>query len=217
VVMRTRQYEAFEERGALRVAIGGEWTSADFARFFSEMENLHVLAKFGFVKIDGQSVHGFRPYLVRRPGRYWPDTEFEEEVDEIADRVALDEFLREFVSPDALHVSQIEFASPGFTDLAGAGRAIAELRKFLFGIADRFIASKDRELERESRRQSILKEKIANAERLLKLADKSGMDVDTKNRLVKRALEADYFIESMILQGKVTEVTQLDGKGNPVT
>ena len=94
---------------------------------------------------------------------------------------------------------------------------MAEVRKFVFGIADRFMAKKDREIARESKRQSILKDKLANAEKLLKLADKTGMDRDTQNQLLRRALESGYFLESKILEGKVVGFKQLDDKGNPTT
>jgi hypothetical protein len=106
--------------------------------------------------------------------------------------------------PPALRVAQIEYASPGFTDIAGLGRIIAEIRKFVLGITDRIIAIDDRALSREERNQKILALKISNAEKLLKLSDKISIEPEARTALVRRVLQSDSIIEGRLLEGKIT-------------
>jgi len=79
----------------------------------------------------------------------------------------------------------------GFTDLAGIGKIVSEIRRFAFGVADRFLAAPDRALAREEKHQTIITKKLANAERLMKLSEKMELDPHTRNLMIRRALEID--------------------------
>lgn len=208
-----------DEFGTLRVEIDGHWAAAEFAVLFAEMENLNVMAQFSLLKIDGQTALPFR----WRPGRafhyenFWYDAEFEEEVRDVIARTELRAYMRDLLGEAwPLQVKEVRFASPGFGDFAGLGRVVAEVRKFALGVTDRFLAKEDRELAREHTRQTILKEKLANAERFLKLADKSGIDRETRNQMLRRVLASDYYLESKVLEGKITDIKEVDEKGNPI-
>lgn len=183
------------------------WEAQEFARFFTEFEILNEMAIFGNVKVDGQSSLGFFYYERLRAPKYWQDLEFEGEVQaEVADE-RLRYFLREATGGRwPLQLKRMEFASPGFTDFAGIGKVVKEVRLFVTDIVDRFITTPDRALAREEKRQSIVAKKIANAEKLMKLADKAGLDPKTRIELIRRAIEVDRYIEDKVIEGRITSI-----------
>jgi hypothetical protein len=191
----------------LRIHIAGRWATDDFSQFFTEFGTLNEMAHFGQVRVDGQSsvslwriVRGARPIY----SPYWSDPELELTIQTEVEETRLRHFLREVSAHQPLRVKEIEFASPGFTDLAGVGRVVREIRLFAMDIADRFIARPDRALAREEKHQSIVAKKIANAERILKLSDKIDLDPVTRRELIRRALEIDRYVETQIIDGKIT-------------
>ncbi|WBL82267.1 hypothetical protein I3J27_18210 [Bradyrhizobium xenonodulans] len=103
-------------------------------------------------------------------------------------------------------VRQISFASPGFTDLTGLGKVVKEIRLFIRDIFERQDSKEDKRLAREEKRQVILGKKIANAERLIKLAKNMGISKKDRKALIERAIRADDYFEKQIEQEKLTAV-----------
>jgi hypothetical protein len=202
-----------EENGILRIEIDGVWTPAEFSKLFNEFEVLKEMAVFGDesdVEQDGSSwfrldsrIRGglFRnnPYLAR-------DYDLEIETEGYFSEIVLRRLMTNSTFIPELEVKAIQFGSPGFVDLLGAGRMVGQISKFLLGIIDRYLATEDRELAREQKRQSILKQKIANADGLLKLGQKVHMDDEAKRQLLRRAFEIDGYIESNLIDQRITAI-----------
>ena len=74
------------------------------------------------------------------------------------------------------------------------------------GIIDRFIHHEDRKIARASASQDVLANKIKNAEALLKLSEKAGMNPDAQQLLVTEVLKSDYFLEGKLLSRQITRV-----------
>jgi hypothetical protein len=197
----------------LRIQIAGNWSTDDFRQLFTEMEDLHLMALFALTRIDGQTAVPFR-FRRSRPHRYetfWYDPEFQEQVQDTISQIEVRHFIHELVGfHPPLRVAEIIFSSPGHTDLVGMGKIIEEIRKFIIGVTDRYLYREDRELDREHKRQTILKEKLANTERFLKIADKTGLDTQTKNEIIRHVLGTDYYLESKVIEGQITEVEELE-------
>jgi hypothetical protein len=165
------------------------------------------MASFGEVRIDGQSdlrLWSFRRHQRQVYGSYWPDIDLELELQEEIEESRIRNFLRGVAPHRPLSVKQIKFASPGFSDLVGLAGVVREIRMFVMDVADRFIAAPDRALAREDKHQTIMTKKLANAERLLKLSNKVGLDPDMQRDLIRRALETDRYIEDKIIDGEIT-------------
>jgi hypothetical protein len=198
----------------LRIEIDGYWTSGDFAKLFSEMELLNEFAHFGETKIDGQTALPLRYFRGTQPrlSPIWTlDYELEAETESNITEALVKGYIRDFIGyPSDLQVKEVLFASPGFVDLLGAGKIVGHLSKFILGVTDRWLATDDRKLARDHKRQTILRQKIANAESLLKLSNKAGLDADTRRQLIRRVLEVDYYLETKILDGQVTDVRTID-------
>jgi hypothetical protein len=61
-----------------------------------------------------------------------------------------------------------------------------------------------------TKRQEIFEKKITNAERLLKLGEKVGLESEFKRNIMREVLAVDYFIESKFLDGKIVGVDEGD-------
>jgi len=121
--------------------------------------------------------------------------------------------LRDYVPPipNDLQVRKINYGSPGFADLAGVGKVMEQLRIFVTDITDRFLHKDDRAIARESAAQDLLAKKLKNAESLLKLGEKLGLDPEGKRILVSEILGADYFLEGKVISGQITSVETVEG------
>ncbi|MCP3369651.1 hypothetical protein [Bradyrhizobium cajani] len=196
-----------KEASILRISIDRTWRATEFSELFQRMETLNELSHFGLLKVDGQSSMGiFRSRFARRfrHDAFWMDAEFEGHIEEQVEAETIRDFVRETANPIPLHVARIQFASPGFTDLAGIGKVIGEIRRFVMAIVERYDAKEDRALARAEKEQTVISKKIANAERLLNLSNKMGLDHQTRNMMVRQALDIDRYIEEKVIDRQIT-------------
>jgi hypothetical protein len=204
-----------DEIKVLRISIDGKWGLDEFLRLFEEVETLNGLAAFSenISESDGSELRPWPSYALGKPIRVisrWKD-EFEAEI-------YTENYLREMEIRQYTHsagriqhmvVLAIQFQSPGFVDLLGAGKVVDKISKFILGITDRYLAKEDRALAREDKKQNILKKKIANAESLLNLASKANFDQEARVRLMRRVLEIDDYVETILIEEKVTSVESI--------
>lgn len=192
----------------LRITIAKEWRASEFGELLFQLQFLADVAGFSDVKIDGQSPVYF-PFQRRRAlyGRLY-DAEDELRGDVYLRRVQAEDVLR-FYGPhiSELKIQRLEFASPGFADLAGLGKVVEQLRIFVTDIFDRHLHKEERAIARKSAAQDLLAKKINNAEALLKLGDKMGLDAETKRLLVSEVLLADYYLEGKVLTGQLKSIS----------
>jgi hypothetical protein len=205
---------------ALRVMVDGRWNATEFSTLFHELDQLYLMAQFGLREMaDDQGLSTPQTFQVDWRRRSWNDPELEAQMEECLGRHAVFNFIGSQLENGGyqLAVAGVSVASPGVTDLAGVGRFISEIRKFVMAIADRYIAKADRDLDRDAKRQRILKAKLDNVEKLMKLSKKLGLSQEIKNELVRQALGIDAFIEEKILEGKITGFQELDRNGKVVS
>ncbi|MDA9523880.1 hypothetical protein XI06_27280 [Bradyrhizobium sp. CCBAU 11434] len=205
-----------DEYGILRVEIDGAWTPAEFSELFKEIEVLNEIASFGDTEESEDNDRmwlGLNLRFSGRPLRFGPawtnDEALEIEVEDYYREAVVRRFVTDVAYIPSLHVAAIQYASPGFVDIAGAGRIVGHISKFILGIADRLIALEDRRLAREQTKQKILKQKIENADALLKLGTKVNLDIDAKRQLVRRVLEIDEYFQNQLLDQKITSVREI--------
>lgn len=200
----------------VRINIAKRWSATEFAELMSQMQFLADAALFADVKFDGQSPLYFPFRRLRRRTAYFdPYLDVEDELKEEANlrRLAVQSVLRDYVPPipNDLQVRKINYGSPGFADLAGVGKVMEQLRIFVTDITDRFLHKDDRAIARESAAQDLLAKKLKNAESLLKLGEKLGLDPEGKRILVSEILGADYFLEGKVISGQITSVETVEG------
>jgi hypothetical protein len=115
---------------AMRIQLDGKWDAAEFAEFFSAMNEVY---QYYLISI------GPVPWEMG-PKAYFPGD-------------------RPFSIP-TLKVERISFASPGFTDLAGLAAAIREVREFIQFVIHHLSTREDRTLERAERRLSLAQKRV---------------------------------------------------------
>jgi hypothetical protein len=118
--------------GAFRIRINGYWTALDFATLMRSLEDIYNLTAI-------LSSRNFYRYELAY--RMFP-----------IDRRTIRRLALEVVHNPPLMVPQFRYASPGFADLLGAGKALKQLKEFLFGVTDRILESKGRGLDNEAKR-----------------------------------------------------------------
>jgi hypothetical protein len=197
----------------LRFYIDSQWNVSDFSEFFEEVQFLYEIAHFGTLRIDGQTSI---PFLPLRRHRYqtlsWDDIlDYDSNLgkpveEDLIARLEARRFVRYFQPFPQLSVRAISYASPGFTDLVGAGKVLEQIRLFATDIMDRWIHKEDRRLDREAKAQEVFHRKIENCERLLALHDKGGMDGVATRTLIRELLKADLLIEGKMIEGKIGKV-----------
>jgi hypothetical protein len=182
----------------IRIGLDGKWGSIEFEELFSSLNMLNGLAQVGSQPLRYMSKDLLTKSLE-------PDWDFERFSSLVA-RAALKEIFKNDNEFETLVVSRIQFSSPGFTDLTGAGKVLEQIRLFIKDILDRKDAKVERHLDIEAKKQDLLEKKIANGIRLVDLSDKMGMDRETTNALVMQAVLADDFIEHQIQHKKITSI-----------
>jgi hypothetical protein len=215
-VARTRRDEMPKDDLIIRIEIAEGWSASEFSELFSQFDYLYQIARFSEVQISGQTSQPFGFWSFRNRAQNPPDAFFPDALMPVELALEAEGLLRRrqvehlidvmLTTSDKLEVRRIEYASPGFIDLVGAGRVAREVRVFLLGIIDRFIHSKDRKIAREAATQDIIAKKIKNAENLVKLGDKVGLDPETRQILVREVMSLDYYIEGRLLSHRITAV-----------
>ena len=196
----------------LRLNIDERWSALDFGELMGQLQFLADAALFSQAKIDGQTSIFFPLRRLRRVPVYYydPFIDVEEEMkfEAYRQRAAIQDLFRSH-SPrvsNQLEIKRTQYGSPGFVDLAGIGKVVEQLRMFLTDIMDRYLHREDREIARESAAQDVLAKKIQNAEALMNLYDKAGLDTEAKRVLIAEVLEVDYSIEGKLITGQITSI-----------
>ena len=109
----------------------------------------------------------------------------------------------------SLAIHRLEFASPGFVDIAGLGKIVEQIRIFLTDIYDRHTSREDRKITREIAEQELVAKKIANAEAILKLGKHAGLDKHSSRMLVAEVLKVDKFISDRTASGQLIGIEKL--------
>ena len=179
----------------------------------SDVQFLGDVAAFSSVKLGGQTTVDFFPGRRRRSSYY---DFFGNVQDELRDnlylrRADVQDFVRRHAIKNLtfLEVRRVQFASPGFADIAGIGKIIEQVRIFLTDIIDRFLLSKDRVIARDLAAQEVLAKKLKNAEELAKLMDKVAIDPEMRQMLMAEVLGVDRFIEGKVLDGQITGIEEV--------
>lgn len=191
-----------QQREIIRVGIDGLWVATEFAEFLADLARLHEVA---FVVWQEPDPRLFRPseivvpqgQALHYPG-YWPR------------RRSLVERTSE--ARVALQVVRINYASPGFADLAGLGKAVEQVRLFLEHIIDLDTYRRRRELEDEKLEQEVFAMKIDNVHKVVTLTEslrQAGVGFTDLRDLFIEVEDVQERLLQKVADGKLTEVREL--------
>ncbi|MCP1850276.1 MULTISPECIES: hypothetical protein [unclassified Bradyrhizobium] len=188
-----------------RINIDNSWTTLDFADLFAGLEFLHMVYSL-------QSTTAAEIDRINRLAAlevWWKDHKV---LREFPAHSASDLFLAAFLDRKTpFQVRQVSFASPGFADIAGLGSIVKEVRLFISGIIDKWVASEDRKIARDSARQDVLEKRLKNAVVAVELADKAGLSKEAQRIIVEAIFETSRMIEAKVARGKITSIEHQSG------
>ena len=156
----------------LRVHIDGDWTAEEFSEFFGALQSLSYM--------------------------WGVDMEYR-----FASPRASQLPLSRLTSRNAtLYVKRIIYASPGFTDVAGFGAILSEIRQFLEFLINHIARREERKLDLQLKQLDVLQKKIALMEEL--------KNSNLSHSVVKliEARDVDALVDA-IADGRVTKVEEI--------
>jgi hypothetical protein len=172
----------------LRVEIEGAWAAYEISSLLSDLSRFYDIPR----------ARDLPPTEAREGGMWWSELS----------RVSASD-----ISPPppglpgmTLVVVRIDYASPGFIDVAGVGKAVEQVRLFLQYLIDLAVNRSLRQLEVESREQDIIAKRLANAERLIGIAADLGLTPDERRALLIEVDDRQQRILDAVDGGRLTAV-----------
>jgi hypothetical protein len=196
------------EQGFLRIKIAEKWNVGEFEELMSCLEFLRNVA---VLSDSGEEImEAILALLEQLEGNF--DTEDGPRLDFAGSRffrAHLHVIFSAMKDRPELMVHRLQFASPGFADLAGFGKIVEQIRIFLTDIYDRIEGKEDKKIARQMAEQDLLAKKIANAEAMLKLGKRAGLDKDRSALLVAEVMKVENFIAAKVEAKQITGVEKL--------
>lgn len=199
-------------RETLRIGIAEDWSVQDFGDMMMNLQFLRNIALLSELdRGTTETVLSLFEGPLRNGAQFERDTEAFNRLRSQFFQAQLNIVYESLEDIYWLKIKRLKFASPGFVDIAGAGKIVEQIRIFLTDIYDRYASRADRKITRETAEQELLSKKIANAEAILKLGRHAGLDQETSRLLVAEVLHVDEFFSQKTTHGKVVEIKKLKG------
>jgi hypothetical protein len=206
--------EPEEFRSRIRVAIAGNWTVPEFAELMSQIQ--FITGMILFLDAEGRVRDGsqgfferWQPYSSGLGDRHQPMRALSGNPAEQF-RLQFRQLMEEMKVGYSFQVERVRYASPGSLDVSGFGKMIEETRLFIKDILDRRDSKESRKIKDEIAKQKLLRLKIENAERLIKLRGDAALDDPRMRLLVAGLLSADAFFSEKVINGQVTDIKKVE-------
>ena len=219
--------------------MAGEWSVDEFIRSLTAIRQIYLISAINASNFPIKEVHGepLGPRLSRWTATYtW----------EIANRspmIEADDLRLEVVSAiiqgdhtaltsldyphvaaaveslfhdNTLQLKRVQYASPGFTDIAGLGVIIGHIKDFVLRILEMRADGPKRELELQVQQAELQRVRIENARALLNVVRESGSLINTKetSEVLRWIDNRQGFLLDMVNKGKITGAELLDESTN---
>ena len=171
-----------------RLSLDGEWSAADFAALYKALNDLNFyFLAHGIPEARFTSVYAYLGSSGYYESRY------------------------------DLRVTRIKYASPGFTDLAGLGAVIREVREFLQFVIDRYLERRTRQSAHERQSLEIAKLKLELIQELTERSQDGRIPLGAHQLLGLKSLEVpdiDPIIKG-IVDGRITGIGDVAADDDP--
>lgn len=165
---------SFDSRQIIRINLSDDWSASDMATFLHELDFLYNLG----IRIVAAAT----------------SNETERQVEMWTERSLLAQHIKTYHPQTELEVCQIQYSSPGFTDLAGVGTIVGHIKDFLFRLIDYRVHSRRRNLEDDQLAAQNAKINLENEAIRLKNAQ---LQLETTRQFLELA-KANGFTEEEI-------------------
>ena len=203
----------------MRFELDGKWSAEEFGQLFVSLSNLYDLRMFlALLREDigeweryYQGFLDFPPSVRRRIRRYPYRTLFPfwQQLPNLDDSYL--SRLSELIAPEErLRVRQIDYASPGITDLTGMGEVVGHLKDLVLRLIERRDEKRSRDLSEERAALENERLRIANARKFVALGRELGYSKTELRRLIRHVDEKQDPIIRLISQRKLLNVSIKD-------
>lgn len=115
------------------------------------------------------------------------------------------------IFPDErLFVRRVEYASPGFKDVAGVGEIVGHLRGFVEKIIDLCTTARQRKIENEQREAQLERMRIENAREFVSLARDCGYTEPQIRELIDWTNRKQQGLIRLVNEGKIQSAEMRD-------
>ena len=191
---------SFDSRQIIRINIRDDWSVSDMATFLHELDFLYNL--------------GLRIVAAAT------SNETERQVEMWTERSLLAQHIKTQYPQTELEVRQIQYNSPGFTDLVGVGTVVGHLKDFLFRLIDYRVQARRRSLEEDQIAASNVKIhleneairlknaqlKLENTRQFLELAKANGLTETEIQKLIQPLDKVQETLVRMVSDGRIESV-----------
>ncbi|MBB5354007.1 hypothetical protein HNR46_004279 [Haloferula luteola] len=207
----------------LRLSIDGQWTAADFAASLTALDQIY--STMAVLRLEEEAIHDtemmyrelrefgpfpFHPKMMGRHLRRIMRAQIPAMIVPDVRLLKIDDLGHSFqiLEPsERLAVTRLQFASPGFKDLAGLGEVIGHLKDFMIHLIDLYSNRRKRNLECDVMEAELNSKRAENAKQLIGIARELGY---TKAEMRKLFLHIDKNQEALIQfvsTGRITDAT----------
>jgi len=178
------EHDRMTKTRVIRFRIDGRWSVLDMGQFFRDLNDLAIL-----------SVSLRIPQLRER----FHETAFTESE-------VYFKWVRGIVGyRRLLEIKRIQFGSPGFQDIAGAGVIIGHIKDFILRIIETV-------RDKEQHRLTTRKMELENVKVFIELASEYGLTPDELNYLIAQVNRKQQNIEYLIVEDKLVSVEYHDAE-----
>ncbi len=202
----------------LRVSIDGEWETQEFGEFLRCLTFLYrVAAADSFVLANTEATEfNFEMTLIHSLDAFGDTPRFFRDSGPFKRRAP---FHWLGASPTGrLRLAQVHYGSPGFTDLAGVGRALERMCEFLKYLIELAAQARMRKLDVLLKEQEVETKKIENtrmrlenASKLLELSGALGCSPEVQRRVLFSIQEAQDSLFDLSEDGKIVKTEKFEG------
>jgi hypothetical protein len=191
---------SFDSRQIIRINISDDWSASDMATFLHELDFLYNLG-LGIVAAATSN-------------------ETERQIEMWTERALLAQHLKTHHPRAELEVCQIQYSSPGFTDLAGMGTVVGHIKDFLFRLIDYRVQARRRSLEddhlaaenvkihleNEAIRLKNAQLRLENTRQFLELAKTNGFTEAEIQKLMQPVNSVQETLVRFVADGRIQSV-----------
>lgn len=110
---------------------------------------------------------------------------------------------------ERIHISKIEYSSPGFVDLVGLGEVMKQIKEFVLGIIQYVGDSKKRGLEYEEMSLKLESDRMDLIKKKIEIAKSMDVSVWDLENMKYHIMGRQIFVENMVYSDKVTGIEEI--------
>ena len=208
-----------EPIAVLRVGMDGQWTAHELYASLYSIEYFYNAILFLQLCAYQTFISDFREYLRNEFATLRP---FEEDTPRevmgaggpvgfaLEDATRLSQLIIALAPHLLLNVRRIQYGSPGFKDLAGAGEIVGHVKDFLLKLIDLAVTTRQRRLDVTERNVEIEAKRIENLKAFVELAKGIGFSEHEIRTMLKSADVHQDNLMQLALQMKIVTVEKVD-------